>query len=170
MSAGGHPERIGGTRGQAVIIGIGNRWRGDDAAGPAVIEQLAGLVDVVCIDAGDAPERHLGEAAQCSPGHIVLVDAVDFGGATGRIVSFTAEELSDRFGTTHDMSLHALMKYLEATTGAEISLLGLQPAATRFGDPMCEAVRQAVAEAARLLRERFGPTPTEGPAEGGKRY
>jgi hydrogenase 3 maturation protease len=139
-----------------VLIGIGSRWHADDAAGPAVVSRVSGLVAVRCIDAGDAPERHLGEAIAGGADAIVLLDAVDFGGEPGEIAVLTAAELPDRLSTTHTSSLRLLMRYLATESDADVLLVGIQPAQIIFGQPMTEAVRAAVDAIAALLIARLG--------------
>ena len=147
-------------QGTAVLMGIGNRWRGDDAAGPEVIARLAGRARALCIDAGDAPERHLGEAVEGSPDAILLVDAVDFGGHPGEVALFGVEDLPARLGTTHDVPLSVLMGYLQAMTGADVLLLGIQPETTDFGRRMSAAVDDAVRVVTEMLLAQLGEGPT----------
>jgi hydrogenase maturation protease len=144
--------------GDTVIVGIGNRWRGDDAAGPALIDRLSGRVSARCLDAGDAPERHLGAVA-CSTDTILLVDAVDFGGAPGQVAVFAEPDLPDRFGTTHDVPLRTLMSYLRVQSGAMVLLLGIQRGHTAFGAPMSGEVRASVELVAQILTARLARTP-----------
>jgi hydrogenase 3 maturation protease len=143
-----------------VLVGIGSRWHGDDAAGPAVLDRVAGKVDVRCIDAGDAPERHLGEMAESGPETVVLIDAVSFGGLPGEVAVFDPCHLPARAGTTHDMPLRVLMRYLEAQWGAEVLLVGIQPGSVAFGAPMSAPVEAAVEALAELLLARLAPTAT----------
>lgn len=149
-------------QGTAVLMGIGNRWRGDDAAGPEVIARLAGRARALCIDAGDAPERHLGEAVEGPPDGILLVDAVDFGGRPGEVALFGLEDLPATLGTTHDVPLSVLMRYLRAMTGADVLLLGLQPETTDFGRRMSAAVDDAVRVVTDALLAQLGESPTVG--------
>ena len=149
-------------QGTAVLMGIGNRWRGDDAAGPEVIARVAGRAEARCIDAGDAPERHLGEAVEGAPGSILLVDAVDFGGPPGEVALFGLEDLPARLGTTHDVPLSVLMEYLRAMSGADVLLLGIQPETTDFGRRMSAAVDDAVSVVTEMLLAQLGEGPTVG--------
>jgi len=142
------------------LVGIGSCWHADDAAGPAVISRVSGRVAPRCIDAGDAPERHLGEIAESGGEAILLLDAVDFGGASGEIALFTAEDLSGRLATTHTSSLRLLMQYLEAESSADLLLVGIQPASVAFGEPMSAAVRASVDALADLLQAKLPPSPT----------
>ncbi|MFB3880871.1 MAG: hydrogenase maturation protease [Armatimonadota bacterium] len=137
------------------LVGIGSRWHGDDAAGPAVIARVSGRVETRCVDAGDAPERHLGEAAGARGEAVLLLDAVDFGGRPGEMALFTADELSGKLATTHTSSLGLLMRYLGAQSGAEVLLLGIQPDSIAFGQPMSASVRESVAVISDLLEKRL---------------
>ena len=138
------------------LVGIGSRWHADDAAGPAVVARVSGRVAARCIDAGDAPERHLGEVVASGAEVILLLDAVDFGGAPGELALFSCEELPDRLSTTHTSSLRLLMRYLEAESGADVLLVGMQPASVAFGKPMSAAVRATVDALAELLEGKLG--------------
>ena len=146
-------QRIGA---RTTVVGIGNRCRGDDAAGPLLIDLLHERGAARCIDAGDAPERHLGEAVAETPTTILLVDAVDFGGEPGELAVFEPEELGGRAATPHTVPVATLAGYLRATSGAEVLLFGIQPGQVRFGAPMSEAVRDGVEAAARILTAQLG--------------
>ena len=90
---------------------------------------------------------------------ILLLDAVDFGGSPGEITILRAEELPARVGTTHNPSLGLLMRYLEAESGAQVLLLGIQPASIGFGKPISVPVLASVEALARMLEARLGVTP-----------
>ena len=143
-------------QGSLVLMGIGNSWRRDDAAGPALIQRVAGRLRAHCIDAGSAPERHLGEAVRSAPDSIVLVDAVDFGGSPGETAAFLPGDLPERIGTTHDVPLALLMRYLEAESGATVLLVGIQPASTVFGVGISTEVEACVGSLASLFCARLG--------------
>lgn len=158
---------------RVVLVAIGRRGHGDDGAGPAVLDQVVGKIGARCIDAGTAPERHLGEAAEGGPEAILLVDAVDFGGAPGEIAVFGAEELPSRLATTHDASLQLVMRYLEGESGARVVLAGIQPACITPGEPLSASVEAGVRALSDLLQARLqveretgpvatGAQPTEG--------
>jgi hydrogenase maturation protease len=70
---------------EVVVIGVGNRVMGDDAAGPIVIDRLAGRVpdDVVLVESvGDA--THLLETWR-NVETAVVIDAVVSGGNPGTV-------------------------------------------------------------------------------------
>ena len=137
------------------LVGIGSRWHADDAAGPVLISSLSGRVAVRCLDAGDAPERHLGEMVESRGEAILMFDAVDFGGAPGELALFAAQEVSNRLATTHTSSLRLLMRYLEDEGGADVLLVGIQPASVAFGEPMSAAVTASVDALAEMFEAKL---------------
>ncbi len=133
-------------RRDTLVLGVGNRWLGDDAAGPLVAEAVAGAVDC-----GDAPERFLDLAGSPEVAQVLVVDAVEVGGEPGEIVFCGREDLTERFGTTHNSGLALLARYLWEVHGKEMRVLGIQPARVGVGTEVSEAVRAAVDRAAAWL-------------------
>ena len=64
-------------------MGVGNRQRGDDGAGPRLIDARNPAARGVWLDAGAAPENYLETIAGTNPDTILFVDAVAFGGISG---------------------------------------------------------------------------------------
>ncbi|WP_424357955.1 hydrogenase 3 maturation endopeptidase HyCI [Methanocella sp. MCL-LM] len=111
---------------QIVFVGIGNRYRGDDAAGPAIIDLLAEKVPHT-IDAGSAPENVTGAIKKLKPKAIVLIDALIFKDAPpGSAFVVESDEIAQK-GFSHTLSLDFVMDYLRQETGADVFLIGVQP-------------------------------------------
>ena len=72
----------------AVIVGIGNRDKGDDGAGPIVAERLASRGVERALDCGGVPENYVSRIARLEPTDVILVDAVDFDKPPGSIGFF----------------------------------------------------------------------------------
>ena len=140
----------GWLRGRVLILGVGNPLRGDDAAGPMV---CAGVESPQAVDCGEAPERYLGLAADVRVEQVLLVDAMDFGGAAGELAFCTSEDLTERFGTTHDSGLAVLSRFVEEEYGKAVAVLGIQPSDTRFGARAGTAVRDAVCKVSAWLKD-----------------
>ena len=119
-------QKIMGKR--LLIMGIGNRLRGDDAIGPLLIDRLQGNVTADVLDAGDVPENYLGVIESFRPEIILMVDAVDFGGKPGEVAWFSLDQLSNVTFGTHNASLHLLFKALQLDPPPEVFLLAIQPA------------------------------------------
>lgn len=140
-------ERLHGR--SVVVVGVGNRLRGDDGAGPCVVERLAGAGAEYVIDAGTTPENYLGPLLERAPGVVLFVDAADLGESAGATLLAPVGELASRVDSTHAPSLRLVADIL-ASYGVESWLLGIQPARTTPGvrlHPEVAAAVDAVTEA-----------------------
>lgn len=90
--------------GNTLIIGIGNRLKGDDGAGCFVCQQLKDIIGQNVIDAGTVPENYIGPIIEKRPDVLLVIDAIDFGGSAGAMNIFTPEELSSGAFSTHTLS------------------------------------------------------------------
>ncbi len=133
-------------KGKVVVVGIGNPLRGDDGFGPAFIQGLKSKVSFLCIDAGSAPENYLGKIANAKPDTVLIVDAVHLDMAPGEYILMKKSDILKCGFSTHDLSPHMFIDFLEKETGANIYLLGVQPKSLSFGESMSEPVDKALAE------------------------
>lgn len=136
-----------------LIIGIGNRARGDDAVGLRVVEAI-GLSEMVL--------EHDGEPASLIAlweGHdaVVLIDAISSGSPPGTIVEIDASHSVLPAGMCH--STHALgpaeAVELARALGrlpARITLLGIEGSDYSFGAGLSPEVEAAVHEVVRRVR------------------
>ena len=119
-----------------LVVGLGNRYRGDDAVGPAVVDLLSGS-DVVTASCDPIGELHRWPNFD----RVVLVDAMRSGRSTGTIEWIDADQLDATRGyvSTHSLgppelirlagALHLLPRRLEVVgveaetfaVGAEMS-------------------------------------------------
>lgn len=129
-----------------VLVGVGNRFRGDDAAGSILAERLSSLKKITAIDAGEIPENYTYDVKILSPNTVIFVDAVDVGIEPGQVVLLKPEQLTDKRFSTHRPSLRLVMEYLEKETKAQIYLLGLQPKTIIPGAPFSTEVSQTIAQ------------------------
>ncbi|WP_165690875.1 hydrogenase maturation protease [Consotaella salsifontis] len=147
-----------------LIIGVGNRFRGDDAAGPLVGEALAAR--------GFEVEEHAGEGASLMElwrgrSHVVLIDATRSGAAPGTIIRFDAALQSVPTGifhySTHEFSVAEAIETARLLDWLPNSLrvFGIEGAAWDYGAPVSAPVAAAVErlanEIADLLAADTGP-------------
>lgn len=130
-------------RGTVAFVGIGNTAFGDDGIGVAVAERLRELGFRNVWNAGMWPEQYVG--ALSGVDHVVFVDAVDVGLSPGTIVLLDSAAMRTRYPqvSTHRMSLGLLAQCVEASSGARVWLLGVQPLTTAAGQPLSQPARTA---------------------------
>jgi len=138
-------------KGKVCVIGIGNRMKGDDAAGPELIDRLAGRSRFHCLDTGVAPENYLEKIVQIKPDTILLVDAMDFGGEAGSCKLFSADQITGGGLSSHALSLRMTCDYLQQRISAHIFILGIQPSQVNMNRPLSAAVSAAVEKLAAEL-------------------
>lgn len=129
-----------------VILGVGSRLRGDDAAGSVVAEGLAGRGLENAFDCGEVPENYVGKVEKLQPSAILFVDAMDFGQAPGTICLFGPQSFQVQSVSTHSAGLSPLMDFLSAACGAMCWVLAIQPADVTYAAELSEPVRRAIEE------------------------
>jgi hydrogenase 3 maturation protease len=153
-----------------VVLGVGNRLRGDDAIGCVVCDELrAGHdpiplgesgscskpPDLLVVDCGDTPENYIQTVADRRPTRILVVDCCDFGAKPGEFRLFSRpeiERLSYGLLSTHTLPLTLTADMLSLETKATIELLGIQPQQIEFGTELSEPVRRALPELVEFVR------------------
>ena len=150
--------------GRVCIVGVGNRLRGDDAAGPRGIDERHSGTRALWLDAGTAPENHLETVVRAEPDTVLIVDAVAFGGDPGEWRVLDAKELDRVAVSTHAGSLGMLSDYLSSRSGARVWVLAIEPKRIELGEGLSRSVANAVREVARLLSEALAAVdaPTNG--------
>jgi len=129
--------------GRVCLMGLGDPGRGDDGLGVRLAEELdrLGVPDVVV--AGTAPERCVGRVAEGAYDHLILLDAVDFGGAPGSAIWLGGDALASRCPqvSTHRLSLGLLARWVESCGKTRVWLLGVQPQSLKAAAGLSPAVR-----------------------------
>lgn len=137
--------------GHMCVLGIGNRHRRDDGVGSLAAERLGSQTRAVVFDAGAVPENFLEKAARFGPDTILLIDAVDFGGAPGELRVMAPEQIASAGVSTHAVSLRMAAQFLEARTGARIAVLAVQPAEVGAGTGLSAEVESALERLDKVL-------------------
>ena len=150
------------------VIGLGNRYRRDDGAGLAVLQELAGQdLPGVELRAESGEGAALMEAWQGAQ-QVILVDAVQAGGAPGTIYRLDPWEqpIPTEFFhySTHAFSLAEAVELARVLGQLPPSLIiyGIQGADFGSGQGLSPPVAAAVPEvAARIRQELAQRTPRE---------
>jgi len=148
---------------RVVVVVVGNRLRGDDAAGPLVADALrAAPGRVRVIEAGTDPLRLLdaweGDEA------VFVVDAVCSGATPGTIHTFAADDAGllpePLGGSTHGFGLATVVE-LGRTLGRlprQLTIIGIEGTRFDMGAPAHPDVqRAAIAVAARIQASVHAP-------------
>jgi hydrogenase 3 maturation protease len=130
-----------------LLVGIGNRLRGDDAAGLTVISRLKSkkVKNAILMDCGTVPENFTGEMKKLKPTHIIFFDAVEMGKDPGAYAVINEDEMCAGSISTHRQSLRILFRILrEGIPGVRIMLIGVQPKSLEFGKRLTRPVDRGV--------------------------
>lgn len=142
---------------RVAIVGIGNEFNGDDAAGVLLARKLsarecgADAGHVLVIEAGQAPENITGELRRFQPQVVLLIDAAQVNAEPGEIVYIPWETTSGMSASSHSLPLSMLARYLTLEFGCQVHLIGIQPAQNEPGAPLSPPVRAAVDDIADTL-------------------
>jgi hydrogenase 3 maturation protease len=132
-------------KGKVVIVGIGNTLKSDDGIGSLLAARIKDKVPYIVYDAGTSPENYLGKIIKDKPDNIVLIDAVDFGGAPGEFRELKGEELKTaNLFSTHNASLSLVINYLQSNLKVDIIILIIQPKSLSFGDKLSPEISAAL--------------------------
>lgn len=134
------------------IVGIGNEFNGDDAAGVWVARALkkreyatdAGRVLV--IEAGQAPENITGELRRFQPQVVILVDAAQMGLTPGEISWIPWHTTTGMSASSHSLPLSMLARYVTLEFSCTVHLLGIQPVQNEVNSPLSQTVQASVDE------------------------
>jgi hydrogenase maturation protease len=137
-----------------LVVGVGNRFRGDDAAGPAVVDLLGGVAAIVHDgDPADLMERWAGVD------EVVVVDAVRSGAAPGTVTVIDARAVPLPAGwcrSSHAWGPGEAIELARAlgTLPARVTVYGIEGADFTPGAGMSPEVSAAVAGVAAALAGR----------------
>jgi hydrogenase 3 maturation protease len=144
-----------------MVLGIGNRLGGDDAAGTLVVDMLDQSRDTpslflttefTAIDAGTAPESYTSAIRRQQPQLLILVDAADMALPPGSLRRIAPEKISILSFSTHSMPLSVFVSYVEKFCG-KLVLVGVQSQQIETGMGISKAVRKSVKRLAETILE-----------------
>jgi hydrogenase 3 maturation protease len=145
------------TNRRVALLGIGNEFSGDDAAGVTVARALGARLEAtpraLVIDGGLAPESFTGPLRRFAPALVILVDAALMGADPGAVRWLDWQATAGLGGSTHTLPVHLLARFLVEDIGCAVALIGIQPAGNALGAPLSTAVEAAVMDVIETLAE-----------------
>jgi hydrogenase 3 maturation protease len=139
-----------------LIVGVGNRMRGDRGVGSALVGRLQGRVYVPLIDARDMPEAQLRPIEASRPDLVLVVDAAELGATPGQIGLFELDQLRMAGVSTHTANLGALFRLIPAEVRPQVLLVAIQPGPHDSGPGLSSSVRLSLEGLVGLFAELFG--------------
>ncbi len=148
---------------KVLVVGVGNRLLGDEGLGPYLIDVLSetdipSYVDV--IDCGCDLLRLARYTGR--PEKIIVVDAIRAGGEPGQIhrldfANLTADGRNGR--SAHQLGAADALRLLRLTcaylAGAQIILIGVEPAKIRPNTGLSKEVKKSIPELIRVVLEEI---------------
>jgi hydrogenase maturation protease len=152
------------TSGDAVLVlGLGNRLLGDDAAGPLAVDALAAAArddDTLFLDGGTIGLALLPGIEDAAA--FIAVDAALFGATPGTVRVFEGEAMDAQLGgrkrSAHEVALFDLMASAELNgrLPARRALVAVEPQCTELGLVPSAAVAAAIPQLCAEVNELLG--------------
>lgn len=138
-----------------IVIGVGNRDRGDDAVGPLVVDRLGSTLP--CFESNGDPSALISLFDRDS--EVIIVDAMVTGGAPGSISSAglaeaggTASELSGH-GSTHGFGVLEALELARALGALppRVTLVGVEASSFEPGSGLSPELEPAIERTVDLI-------------------
>ncbi len=130
-----------------VFVGLGNKARGDDAAGLLFLRQLKKRMEFRTsnfIAAHTNPENYLECMLEFHPKLVVFIDAATVGKAPGDMHWIAPEDLDTARISTHAFNITMVEQYLKAHQTMEVKYFGIKPKTTTMGQPVSDVVKHKI--------------------------
>jgi hydrogenase 3 maturation protease len=138
-----------------LLLGVGNRQRGDDGVGSYLVKRLQKKVGIPLIDAGDVPENFIDQIEDAKADVVLIVDAADFGATPGEIALLELNQLKEIGASTRTANLSLLFRVIPQSRRPDTLLVAIQPGADAAGKGLSEAVRQSLDGLEAMFRRMF---------------
>ena len=119
------------------VISIGNPIKSDDNIGNIVLEKIN--IEAIKLRAETSPENFLEKMKGCN--QIIILDALEFGGAVGEVKVFNLESVNDRLMSTHSIPIALFKRFLP---DSKIIVIGIQPKNVEFGEEISDELKESV--------------------------
>ena len=121
-------QRLAGAH-RIAVVGIGDENSVVDRLGMEAAREIDTMhIPGVCVFfAGTVPESMTGSLREFLPDHVLLLDAADMGSQPGTVAIIDPVRIIDTHFSTHALPLSAVMEFIEKDTGANVTLIGIQP-------------------------------------------
>lgn len=134
-----------------IILGVGNRFRGDDAIGSIIAEEIIRIKQtskqsLIVYDTDIVPENYIDKVIEAKPDWVIIIDACNFNSKPGEFRLFEEEQIKEiAYGllSTHTLPLTLTIELIKKQHPCRISLLGIQPKQLTMGEELSPEVSKA---------------------------
>ena len=111
------------------VIGVGDELQPHDRLGMAVARALESRnpPGLRVFFAGTMPENITGPVKEFQPDHILIMDSAEMGVVPGSAAVIEPGDVPATLFSAHVIPLPVVMEYLAQATGAQVTLVGIQP-------------------------------------------
>ena len=148
------------------FLGVGSPLRGDDAVGLYLVAELEKCLppaperELRFYSGESAPENFTGEIRRFAPTHLILCDAARMDAPPGTFAVIDPASIGGVSFTTHTLPLKIIVDYLIATTGCQVTIIGIQPHNLEFACPLSPAVKAGADHFVDAFEQRIGLAST----------
>jgi hydrogenase 3 maturation protease len=146
-------QRVEGRK--VLILGVGDRARGDDGLGSRLAERLKGKVKIPMIDAGSVPENYLKQVEASQADLVLVIDTADLRAAPGDLALLELSQVGGMAISTHTVNLPLLFKVIPVKRRPKVLVLAVQPESIGPGARMSLTARSAMQGLESLLLGMF---------------
>jgi hydrogenase 3 maturation protease len=151
-----NPEEPRNENKKIVVMGVGNRMRGDDAIGCLVIDELTNENGLTVIDCDSTPENYIDKVISLKPERVIIIDACNFKSEPGKFRLFSEKQIdkiSQNLISTHNLPLNLTVTMIKKQLPCEILLLGVQPEQINFGEGLSPKLEKAKQKIVKYLKD-----------------
>ena len=132
---------------RAVVVGVGNEFRGDDYLGVKVVKELSDKLrsrKVLLLNGENIPENWVNRIIEFRPTHVLLIDAGMVGMKPGQAALVDVEKLTAApVLSTHALPLRVLCELVREVSGARVAVLVIQPKDTSLRRGLTQELEEA---------------------------
>ncbi len=138
---------------------MGAELRGDDGVGMRIgriLDEKPDATGRLRVHYGSsAPENCTGPIRAQAPSHLVIIDAAHLGGQPGDVALLEREHISGASFCTHALPLNVIVDFVAASNPQlqDVLLIGIQPEAMGFDEPLSDRIEEVAQDMATTLRE-----------------
>lgn len=141
-----------------VLLGIGNRMKGDDGAGSILAERFANVIkndeEWASIDGDVLPENYTSVIKREKPEKLFIIDVCDIEGEAGDYRYVKVDELIEDYQfNTHSAPIKVFIDYLYTFT-KEIIMIGIQPKNIDMFSELSPEVEQSINEIIDIFKNK----------------